>query len=470
MRTSPIAEEELAVKYSSKVKDYFTALIKGVDDDVTARQEWLDNKRHFFRRRYALEWRNPTFPWPGASEIVMPTIDMNIDRLKPMFVNLVAASNPPVTVLGATPELMQKAPTLELFFEWLIRVGSPNFLREIIYCVDDMLETGRGILKTLWQYETRTTPDVLTYETLPPRLREFVVVPKKDAQAFKELSGKTLMTPPVFQRFERQITQAIQLDLGLDPDEDEAAIAQVKAWLQAGADGRLAFKKKNIVTNAPRIVAVSPMDLVVPAHTTEIDQAERITHVMHMTRTQIRARAHDGKWSREVVKELLEKAEHTGNRAVDKYYDNRTEEEHREGVRDSKQDLFEIRETCCWMDVDGDGRDEKCVVLWSPDVEAPLRFRLWDRPSQRWPYHTAEFELNKRRWYSPRGVPEKIADLDAEITAQHRAKLNRMTIANAPTFMYRMGRNINVQNFRWVPGQMVPVSDPLDVQPMVVPN
>jgi hypothetical protein len=96
---------------------------------------------------------------------------------------------------------------------------------------------------------------------------------------------------------------------------------------------------------------------------------------------------------------------------------------------------------------------------------------MYQRPSMKWPYHTATFEMNKRRWYSPRGVPEIIDDLESEVTWQHRQKLNRMAIANAPSFLYRQNARINPRNFTFIPGQFYPVPNPqMDVVPLQVPN
>jgi len=65
-------------------------------------------------------------------------------------------------------------------------------------------------------------------------------------------------------------------------------------------------------------------------------------------------------------------------------------------------------------------------------------------------------------------VPEKLDDLEKEITVQHRAKLNAMAISTAKTFKYRAGSNINPSNYRWIPGQFYPVRSMDDVQELVV--
>jgi len=98
----------------------------------------------------------PGLPWPNSSDIVMPLGDMMIDKLKPLYVGMVTQAHPPVTVLAHDAESLQRTNDVELWFDWLIRVGAPNFVREIVLAADDLLETGRCQIKSLWQYETRT--------------------------------------------------------------------------------------------------------------------------------------------------------------------------------------------------------------------------------------------------------------------------------------------------------------------------
>lgn len=478
MKISPVARFDQKIGADSqRAKDYLKTMRVGFQDDEQGRSEWLEKKRYWFRRRYMEENRRPNFPWPGASEICMPLIDMNIDRMKPMFVNLVANAHPPVTVLAATSEHQKKSATIELFFDWLIRSHSPHFIREIIYGVDDMLECGRMILKTFWRYETRTEYETLSYRSMPETLRRFIVVKSnKQVAQFQGLTGETLMTKVAFKEFSKQIRMVIAQEMDLDEDEpqDKKAIDEIISWLESGAEKPITFKKRNTLIDCPAICAVNPAQLIVPGSTTSIEDAERITHEMTMTAPQLRARVKDLGWNESVVEDIIKTGAKASRPRRRIWQDEESEESLREGIKYQDNLLFTIYETIGWMDYNQDRRDENVVTVWSPDTEKdnlpPLAFYAYSRPSGRRPYHTTVFEPNKRRWYSPRGVPEKLSDLDWEITYQHRAKLNRMMIANAPTFMYRMHRNVNPQNFRWIPGQMVPVMDPTDVAPMQVPN
>jgi hypothetical protein len=164
---------------SQYVKDWLGQLNRRVKEDDQARQEWSQSMTNAYRIRYMLEWRRVEFPWPGSADIVMPLIDMMCDRLKPSYLNLITQVHPPVTVLAADKASRDRASSVELWFDWLVRAGSPNFERESAFCIDDILETGRGILKSIWWYETRTAPETISLRRLDPSLVPFVVPTKK---------------------------------------------------------------------------------------------------------------------------------------------------------------------------------------------------------------------------------------------------------------------------------------------------
>lgn len=472
---------------SRRTLDFVAEQIRKIEGDINDRSSWLETKLHFFRRRYGLEWRNPIYPWEGSSDIVMPLIDMQIDRLKPLFTNLVFRAKPPVTFLSDTKQGMQNAANNEMFFDWLIRVGSPNFKREIVLGVDDMLECGVGVWKTGWQYETHRSPETLTRSRLPLALRNMVVSKRanKADSALIELAqaqtGANIMTPRRFDELKTQISELLQIHYQLDPDDplDSQAMSDIMSWLRAGAEGSLRVKRRDVFVDAPRLVAVHPNDFVVPEHTNDLEDAERLVHIMFMTERQLEQSVRDKGWDKKAVKELVDsrKQRATGSKTRGKgiFTDRmRQEEAFREGVSttQSRDALYEIWEISTWFTRREGAPHEKSVFLTTPEMhEVIFKAHHYNRPSGKWNFHATFFEVNNRRYYSSRGVGEKMDDLDAEITFQHRAKLNRATIANSPTFLVRQGANINSANWRWLPGQFYPVQNPqLDVAPLIVPN
>lgn len=472
---------------SQRVKDWLKDCSRNIKRDMEDRSLWVQAREHYFSRRYCLEWRDPTFPWVGSSNIVLPLIDKKIDELKPQYVNMIAAARPPVTAHAIEPQYQKKAKDVELLFDWLVHHGSPNFINETILAVDDCLETGRGILRSYWNYETRQSPGYLTASRLPERLRRLIVT-KRPADEADNLfvaagGGAIVLTPREFDKRKDAIREMVEFEMDLEDDEprDRKAIDSIMAWLRSGAKEPLRYESRDIVTNVPAIVAVNPIDFIVPENATaDIEQHERITEVMYLTKHQLQARAIDGKFDKGAMAELLDirkkraggKDGATGRSNWHRQLIDQQQAD-REGITTSeKDDLFEIWRISSWMATDEGGRDKKVVAIVPADApQIPLKIKTHYRPSGKWGYHSFTFEHNKNRWYSPRGVPEKLDDLEAEITAQHRAKLNRMALANAITVKYKPGQAFNVNNMKFIPGQAIPTKDPVnDFIPMVFQN
>jgi hypothetical protein len=478
LKINPVNEFDQELVRSERTKDFVKGLVGQVKKCQSSRMGWIQKTDHFRRRRYGMEFRNPSYPWPGSSSIVPPLVDKKIDELKPSYINLITSVHPPVSVLGVGPEAAENASNVEMWFEWLIKFGSPRFIEQTILAVDDLLEMGRGVLKSVWHYETSRQKETLKPSTLPQRLRELIVVDVsfREAEAMFQASQGTakILTKGEFDERRDLIAKIIEREFDLDPEEDRdrEAISQILGWFRSGAKKPLTYEHRDTRTNVPGVVAVSPKNLIVPEWTTDIEGAEYIAHQMWFNVHQFKTRAKDAGWDPQATQEILEKKRFTGEKNSSAPFDTeRADEARRAGVWYTADQQIEIHEAYTWFSAKEYGMDQKVVVLYSPDAPtSPLKVFSYQRPSGKWPFHTATFELNKARWYSPRGIPEKLDDLEFEIIQQHRAKLNRMTIANAPTFSYRVGQGINPANYKWIPGQFFPRRNADDVTPMVIPS
>lgn len=476
MKVNPVNDLSPEIRDTKRGRDFLQELRKAVDEDDGSRQMWSQKLDHYRRRRYCMEFRDPTYPWPGSSSIVMPLIDKKIDELKPQYVNLLTAAKPPVTVLANDKSSLEKCRGVETWFEWLIKYGSPRFVEEFIFCVDDMLEQGFGILKSVWFYETRNSPSFLRASKLPERLRTLIVTQGNNADELAALSGLPVITKDEFDspQLRPALKAAIREEFDLDEDEpaDKDAFRAIFSWLRSGAKGDLKYEHRDTVRNVPGVIAVRPQDLIVPENAPgDVEGCERLTQAMFFNRVQLEQKARDGEWNKEAVEQII-KAKRSRHSSGRRFSLSEVDEALREGVSAAQvQDQYEVFETCCYWSK-GEGQPaEKAVVLWAPDAtEIPLKFYKYQRPSGLWPFHRADFEHNKNRWHSPRGIPEKVDDLEFELTQQHRYKLNRATIATAPTIFYDPASGFNPSSFHHIPGQCVPVRRPESVNVLEWPQ
>lgn len=266
------------------------------------------------------------------------------------------------------------------------------------------------------------------------------------------------------------ISQVVQEEFDLDPDErrDQRAIDSILDWFRSGAEEPLKFVKKSVVRSAPTMEAISPIDFIVPDKTGTLMDAERMTRVVYLNEFEVRQRVMDSGWDSEVADMLLEgKGDgRRGDRVSWNYHEDNAD---REGIYHRSKGHYEIWVTSTYMSPAKNQPDQKVFVIWSPrHPQKPLRAFVYGQKD--WPYRTATLEVNKKRWHSARGIPELLDDLDNLVTFEHRQKLNRMHIANAPTFKYRQTAGIVPENMQWIPGQFFPVDSMDDVAPFEVPN
>jgi hypothetical protein len=489
MKSDPIRRFDQRVELTQRARDVLKSYSMRTEKAVHDRSSWRDKRAHFQRRRYGQEFRNPTFPWPGSSSIVLPLIDKKIDELKPQYLNMITAVNPPVTALALDPESQRNAPSVELWFDWLLKFGSPGFMRELMLGVDDTLESGRGVYKSMWRYRTLPSPETLEKRRLPPRLATIAVGARNAdeanmMQAMAQQMGlqEQILTPREFDQNRDAIAHVVALEFDLDPDEsrDGQALKKIMEWLRDGGREPLTIMKRDVREDAPAIQAIDQDDFIVPANTTDLEDAVQLTHrIWFSGETQLMQAARDRKWNMKAVKEVLDRLGRKKGRGPEQQRggafaneDYARDQKDRQGITDTDVMSIEIHETCGWYSSERFGAESKVVALVHPDhPDVPFKFYKYHRPSMKWPFHSPVFEMSKAGYYDPRGVPEILGDLEEEITFQHRAKLNRMMIANAPSFLYRQTSGINPSQFTWAPAQFYPVKDVnSDMKALEVPN
>lgn len=486
-----MAKEHTVHKHDRKLvvdqrfRDFAKTLSSMISRDESDRGTWEENKLFFQRRRYQEEWRDVSFPWPGASDIVMPLIDKKFDELKPQYLSMIFGVDPPVTVTSIVKEHQRNVRNVEMMFDWLINFGgSPDFMRETFLLVDSTL-TGRGIAKTFWRYETRTAPETITMNRLPASLLQLIVADsEEEADRINLFTQRPVLSKREFRQNRGTIEETLARIFQLDPEEpgEKAQISRVTNWFRDGAREPLTIEKRDIVIDAPAMMSVHPMDMIVPANATSLQEAERLTQKIFLSRRQIRQQARDQLWREGDTKEFLSRIDRmdsvsertpwagaSSGPISDQFRD---EEFLRSGVSGNiDTDSIELWMCYTWFDYNGDGIDEKIVLLFParwPDII--LKAYAYERPSARWPFEESLFELNLPFFYSERGLGEKLDDLDREITSSHRSKINNMLISTAPTFKYRRGARVNLRGHHWVPGEGIPVDSMEDLDVLAIPD
>jgi hypothetical protein len=223
------------------------------------------------------------------------------------------------------------------------------------------------------------------------------------------------------------------------------------AWIDyALMSGRGVMKVTwNAMKKQVEYAAIDPLYIIVPPHTKELQDTDRIVHVMPMSKAAYkRAGLYDT--SEATMKKLL------GN-GDDKDMPGATQDASarrvREGItHDSKQDkiivweVYERQEDSSWL-----------VRTYSPaDPETDLRDPMllpYDHGMV--PFVDFAYEIKDKGWYSPRGIAEILSPFEASLCHSWNQKHDAMQLFNKPVF--RSERDVpNSMNLRMGPGQILP--------------
>jgi hypothetical protein len=475
----------------SDVRAFTKRLLRDISADDQSRMGWMTQEAFYIRRRFGLEFRDVDFPWPGASNIIIPTIDSQIELLKPDLVRSTLGVFPRISVLGRSAASIEQERNVELLMQHVSETEMVDFAQEIATGADSMLQHGHITFAVEYQYRTTRVRDVITKARLPIAIQAFVArnltAQQADlAAAVTQQAGiPGVLTPEDLKEPEvrAQLEPLLQIHYGLDPeDEDDAqAIKDIFKFLQTPSAKSVTITKRRVVENAPRLTALRPQDLIVHRRVRHIQEARRVTRRIRLSLEEIRELSRDEKWSKTATKALLgrprkpEFASDILSRSQDLANDRSLSRGFVSGDEPVDQDTREIHRVYTWapermLGLGSSDRPVRIVVTMDPVNGNILRAQELPYVHGKWPFVQIRAEYTGNvDFYGSRGIPQILDDLDCSITDTERMRQNMLMIGTAPVLLYRMGQHINPSNLQFLPGQMFPVQRPDDVVPLTIP-
>lgn len=434
---------DIPVKMSeqgSKRYDFIVKLAQKVRRDDDDRQVWKDKQVVAYNARMGLR-RRTNRPYPGASEVPIPITDKFITKLKSMFVSVATLMKKQVSVTlddgeVITPETKASAERIERALNNIIRKRDFQWARKVTLFVDYFLENGHAVWKIIEKFYSKSINRTIDMDNFG----------EEDIKFLKSLKKDDLRLV---------LAQREEMDVNNEDDvkELDKAIKQFKR-----GDKTLKFNKL-VVESEPTVIPERGLRIIVPSSGTDTQRLPRITHDMWLTIHELRARAKAGMYYKETVDPLHE--------------DNGTNEDdltaiswaNSEGVAQTEKqaELFNVRECQTWYE------GEKWVFTWIEETgdngkgegkSIPGSIKILQEAKLAydhgmWTYVKHDYELKNTRWYSSRGVPEKIRGLHQTIEKMYNARLIRDEYNNAP--MWRVSKQLGLSGdeIRMRPGQVV---------------
>jgi len=418
-------------------------LIKGWKSDSQGLVgTWENNQNKWHKLRMRVK-KTKTFPFPGCSNIRIPTLDIKIRKIKANLYNAIFGIRPVVQVIPTPQGKWETASKIEKFLDHLI-MNVMRINNKAIILIDQALEKGFYLAKPYWRTEITTRIEKMSLDdiTIDEAMWLFssVRTPEEIAQKLAE-----------------------RFDVDHHPlvgnDNRTALLDAAEETMSGKAD--ISITVQDVIYNFPDIALASPERVYVPT-TTGFDPqgAGYIVHEFYEPLTMVRQNVHNKGWDKKALKKLeKEKSSDIEDKTTDMTKDQR------EGIEriQKTSELVRLYEAYCWYDINGDGVKEKCVVTMAPDFDVVFRKITVPFYSGKFPFIKFFYELTDDRWFSHRGLPELLEDIVKEIDIQHMQKIDSQTMRNAPMFLYRAGQvNPNVIQFTFGQGIGVPGMQPLD--------
>jgi hypothetical protein len=404
------------------------------------RQSWKDKQVVAYNARLGLK-RRTNRPYPGAAEVPIPITDKFITKLKSMFVSVATLMKKQVVVTlddgeVTTPETKMSAERIERALNNLVKKRDFGWAKKVTLFVDYFLENGHAVFKVIEKFHSRVINRSIDVDDN---------YSEEDIKILKKMKKDEL----------RQIlAQREEMDLEDDNDlkEIDKAIAQFKAGKPT-----LKFTKREIYSE-PTVIPERGLRIIVPSSGTETQRLPRICHDMWMGYEELKKLAKNGVYDKGTVDSLNPDGGTNDDGLTN------TSWAISEGVStmDTKSGLFNVRECQTWYE------GEKWVFTWIEQAgdnhdsnkepygdiriiqELPLPY-----DHGMWTYVKHDYELKNTRWYSSRGVPEKIRGLHQTIEKMYNARLIRDELNNAP--MWRVSKQLGMagDEIRMRPGQVI---------------
>jgi hypothetical protein len=462
-RANPIGIEQLRISRGDRLNDEIEKIVKDVAVADEARREWVENQRKFTRQRFGIRRKRRMVPWPGASNLSIPLIDKAIRRWKPGVVRLVMEADPiaffkPREGQNQDIEESEKA---QVYYDWLFR-WEMDALNEVVFLADILAHRGLSFMEIGWKYRTERQARIVDLGDMFPQ-----GLPTDE-------EGELDITT---------IQQELAVQYDLIQGTDEAIMLQALQAIMNGED-RFKIVYRRVTDDRPEVLALDPIQVVLPARDVDVRNS-RFVAVQHITTLDDLARfANDGMVEKEPARQVIDKLEERMERIdtsdtpasnVDTMTAHSGRVEERQALDDmigvmqqyEDENNIEIWRIYCWLDINNDGEDERCILWFHPTTKTTLALKEFTYPFARWPLVQFDFEKTfSKRVYGSRGISQMLSPLQIETNKLHNARLDAITIQLAPMFLVRGAANV-IRQFRFAPGTGFPVERPDDVTPLI---
>jgi len=227
-------------KEESKNKaELFDELYGVVEDAKNNSSTWAEKANNYYRLRMRHK-KTKTFPFPGCSNLRLPTIETNMRKAKAALMALFTNVKPRVMVIPQSQEYMSQANKIEQFLDWLADVKI-KLMDKLAVITDMMLQHGFSLAKVTWKMEDSTYTETIKVDDLSVEEAQLVFNSQiTDEQLAQFIIKKTNV----------DMSETVS-------DENMEAVLEAVKKLRAGKDN-IKLTLKDELYNAPDVIPCDP--------------------------------------------------------------------------------------------------------------------------------------------------------------------------------------------------------------------
>lgn len=414
----------------SQIKEEYLRDLRGkCRKDKDDRVNWNSKMVIAHHQRMGVK-RYSNFPYVGAPDIPLPETDKIIKQRIPTRVLSSWSPKKLCTVkvqegIQATPELTEKAKRAEMGVNMCLRSKDQDWFRKLMLASDNSMQYGHCIFKIYEKFSVSMSSKTIDMEDELPEVRN---------------APSEVLRTYIAERF----------NLDLEDEKEKEIIFDVVKRIKSGED--IIDFQTPVVKSMPVIDVISPIRITVPAHTTDINLAERIRYEYFLSGNQIERLMEDGIF----LKKDLDDVPRTNSRGEDNLT---TSMNRSEGIQDntSSLDLYRMEEICCWYkEKDSKELAKRMVFTFFADVsdtetalvqeiDFPFDFEGWN-------YEKHDNEIRDSRYYSARGIPEQIRAMQEIMERSINNMIIRDEMLNTPLWEVLDTSDLMDTNVRMAPG------------------
>lgn len=443
-----LVKEVVPSQTSDKSAEIFKDLFLQIEDSQNLRGTWNQKMDYYYRMRMRIR-KEKSFPFPGCSNLRLPTIEKYIRKIKASLFNVVWGIKPHAMVIPEPTSNPEAGWKLETYIDWLLDTKI-KFPKKLSILIDKMLEKGFSIAEPIWKVSDERRTFEIDLADIPQEIL---------TQVFASVDDESLVES-VAKLFSVDMSESVRY-------ENTQSLKDAIMKLRAG-NRKVQLTIADETYNNVEINIHDPENVFVPVDATLNPQDARFIAIEFFEPWDVvKQKAKQGVYSQSVVNEMeayssvqLQDVPSNGNNSLNSSF--RTSpitEDMREGISRVNNPSRNVKlwRVYAWYDLDGDGMDERNVFILAPEWKKTLTSFPFTYANKKWPIIRFDSEVVEDRWYAPRGVPEMLEDIDKEINAQHNQKIDQQTIRNTPMFAFRSGI-INPRLVKFIPGQGIPVN------------